>query len=427
MHRFKSYLWLVILITLVIESADLFAQPDLPNPPANLEFIPSGSLVIPMDTISQNLIPPFNLKAYGLINALVQNDIPVKWIIRSGKAKNGIDFTSNVERLYPSFLPAAPVDFISGAFVVEQQYVNAPFYSFGKTASQVISSFGNSVAVYQLRNNENLDVRYTLDQRIKIAVFNNGGNQLLHTKILDFASFPNYVEIDAGVFTGLLECYTFASEPHWKSTKLSDTSITQKVRDFVMEGGNFFGQCRGILTYEDYELFHSNFSINILNTNVANAYYNDDLAYMQFHGNVVANQGGSERNWILNGGAWLPGFYYAISSDVGKDTIVAAGAHLIGPNLPGGNVFYLGGHDYFAKGAGDWMDLEQINAARMYLNAALIPSGRPTQFQVEIVPDTTICLGESIDLGGSPTGPPTATYHWVPAISVDDSTNSNPV
>src|SRR4051812_38397118 len=66
------------------------AQMDLPNPPANIETIPAGSFIVPMDTINQNIVAPgdapFNLKAYGLINRFLQNGIPVKWAIRSGKS-----------------------------------------------------------------------------------------------------------------------------------------------------------------------------------------------------------------------------------------------------------------------------------------------------------------------------------------------------
>ncbi len=66
---------------------------DLPNPTANIQTATAGSLIIPMDNAHQNLFlgRPFNTKAYGLIHALLLNDIPIKWVIKSGKAKDGIE------------------------------------------------------------------------------------------------------------------------------------------------------------------------------------------------------------------------------------------------------------------------------------------------------------------------------------------------
>src|SRR5690606_40978683 len=54
-----------------------FAQQDLPGPSSNIQTVPAGSFVVPMDNIYQSIVPagqaPFNLKAYGLINAFLQN------------------------------------------------------------------------------------------------------------------------------------------------------------------------------------------------------------------------------------------------------------------------------------------------------------------------------------------------------------------
>ncbi len=41
-------------------------------------------------------------------------------------------------------------------------------------------------------------------------------------------------------------------------------------------------------------------------------------------------------------------------------------------------------------------------------------------------PDTTICAGSSVMIGGSPTGPPGATFSWTPAGTLDDATLANP-
>jgi hypothetical protein len=57
-------------------------------------YVRAGSLIIPMDTTSQN----FGMwKAYGLVYKLLQNGIPVHWAIGNPKVPNtytGTDFTS---------------------------------------------------------------------------------------------------------------------------------------------------------------------------------------------------------------------------------------------------------------------------------------------------------------------------------------------
>ncbi|GAB5539462.1 MAG: hypothetical protein Salg2KO_15650 [Salibacteraceae bacterium] len=42
-------------------------------------------------------------------------------------------------------------------------------------------------------------------------------------------------------------------------------------------------------------------------------------------------------------------------------------------------------------------------------------------------PDGRICLGESFEIGGNPTGPPGSEYIWSPGSSLDDNTTSNPI
>src|SRR6185436_7131691 len=69
------------------------ASKDLPGPTANPTSIPTGSLVIAMDNTNQAIGAAFNLKAYGLVNNLLQNGIPVMWAIKAGKAKDATDFT----------------------------------------------------------------------------------------------------------------------------------------------------------------------------------------------------------------------------------------------------------------------------------------------------------------------------------------------
>ena len=90
-----------------------FAQtyPELPNPPANIETLPDGSIVVPMDHLLQNNYDDFDIRAYGLVNRWLHVGIPVKWVIKKGKEKDGIDFTANAERISPTAIAADLVGF----------------------------------------------------------------------------------------------------------------------------------------------------------------------------------------------------------------------------------------------------------------------------------------------------------------------------
>jgi len=68
---------------------------DLPNPDANVQSLPVGSLIIAMDNTHQAKPGYFNLKAYGLVVTLMDYDVRLRWIITAGKAKDGVDINAN--------------------------------------------------------------------------------------------------------------------------------------------------------------------------------------------------------------------------------------------------------------------------------------------------------------------------------------------
>ncbi|MBL4577261.1 MAG: hypothetical protein JKX74_02240, partial [Flavobacteriales bacterium] len=407
-------------------SDDLCLIPDLPNPPANMQMIDSGSLIIPMDTANQSFVAGtmFNMKAYGLVHDLLLNDIPVKWIIRSGKAKNDTDFRVLSRRVWPDTTALVATDFYAGAFIIDSQYIDSKANQFVKTARKVIDDWRRNVVVMQMGQNRSLDVRYTNTQRPKMAVFSNGGNQDIHQAILDTGGVTNYIIIDAGAFPGINECYTFGSEPHWSSgdpPDIADTAITNVIKRFVDDGGNFLAQCHGISQYENLSFFQTDLGTIKINKGSAGLFYNPDLAFMQMQGDMTIGAGGSVPSFERNvGSSYNTGFYRAVSYD-GPDSLLATGAHIIAADSVGGNVFYISGHNY-----APYDNLGDINMARMYLNATLIPAGRPTNFALDPGPADTICVGDSVQLGGSPTGPPGSSYQWSPGLTLDDSTIANP-
>ena len=411
--------------------------PDVLNPPANNQTVTLGSLVIPMDNAHQNLFGglPFNLRAYGLVNDLLMNDIPVKWVIKSGKAKDAPDFTANASRVYPTVVAVAPQTFVASEFIVDSFYVDHSRYPGGKTATQVITAFeafppAPMVAVYKLTADVVVDVRYTLTARPKIAVFSNGTFQPIQKAMLDTARVRNYTVEDAGDFGGLAACYTFCSEAHWLFTPgdpvLGNLAPVQNIVDFVNEGGNFLAQCQGIDLYENHQPQGGHFQttngiVYPGNGTITNTSYNPDMAYNQYQGAVASENGLIASFWPAASSVYKPEMYYGVSTPAATTTVVATGTHVADPDSVGSNVYYLGGHSYPSNSLGD------INGSRMYLNAALVPARRPTAFVANAGSNTTICSGQSIALGGSPTGPAGAFYTWSPSTGLNNPNLSNPV
>ena len=93
----------VLYIVFILFTLPLCAQnTDLPTPTANNQTLPTGSYVIAMDNTNQlNNDGFFNLKTYGLLVTLLNNNIKLKWIIKAGKAKDANDFTVNASPLIP--------------------------------------------------------------------------------------------------------------------------------------------------------------------------------------------------------------------------------------------------------------------------------------------------------------------------------------
>lgn len=365
----------------ILDPAD--AARDLPAPPANLETIPAGSLVIAMDNDKQNIGSLFNIRAYGLVNHLLWNEIPVKWAIRAGKAKDGIDFSATAQRLYPSALGPAALDFRGGPFIVHKYFVH--------DAKPLIQAFGGSVAVYELTADATVDIRYTIEHKPKIGVLDDGGNAGIHMAILASAGFvagTHYEHILAASLETVNQnmCYTFISEPHYGETPPASDGPVRAIRNFVASGGNFLAQCAAIESYENNPTWgHFQTTAGITVQGVGDATHdfdNPDLAYSQFQGEV-ADAGGSVPDWALaTGSNWQSTGHIHVKNNPSTSTFSATASKLtVGA---GSLVFYLGGHEYDGTTLGD------INAQRMYLNAALIPSARPTNcnpyFPTEMTP-----------------------------------------
>lgn len=173
--------FLLLLQLIFFGGTKVLAQNDLPVPSPFMVTFPSGSLVVGMDNSTQAVGVAFNLKAYGLLNLLLQHEIKLHWIINSNKGWNGIDFTATAVRETPTVLANFTYSFRSGPFIIDS--------IFADTARSIINSYGRNVATYRLTQSVTVDRRYQLTFKPNIAVLSNGNNQNIHLNYLEEAGF----------------------------------------------------------------------------------------------------------------------------------------------------------------------------------------------------------------------------------------------
>lgn len=372
-----------------------------------METLPSGTLIIPMDNDLQSTGSDFNLRAYGLAAHLLHAGIPLKWIIQTGKGKDGIDFSANATRVEPSTGSASWQNFKGGPFAI--------YPGFEAEALVVINNFnssGNTVNVYELNQSSTVDVYANLVHKPKAALLNNGGNVDIHEDVFIEAGMTEGVHYDLVETAAILDansCFTYATEPHTDNSDI-DVSIVNSVTQFLESGGNFLAQCHGV------EAYTVSTNGSLLSTFVDNPgidgniqYDNFDHPFAQFQGDLD-DEGGAVPSFILSSN---PGVRIAYDSDDGTNYKAYVGQ--ISNPLPegGGYVHYLGGHNYDGNG------IEQVNGRRMLLNGLMLPSFRPGGCGLTIGPeandDQTTLAGcadiVSVDvvsndqnpLGGTPT------------------------
>ena len=355
-----------------------------PNPVPPPENIEASALIIPMDNVNQGNAAgtTFNLRAYGLANLLLQNNIPVKWAIKPGKDKDEADFSANVTRISGTEgVAAGNVSFSGGAFIVSQEYDNP-------SVRALITTFngsGTAVTVYHLEANTLIDIRYTLTHKPKIAVGPDGGNfgTGVHQDILDAAGISNYTSVSDDIINEN-SCYTMATQAH-----SVDPTFVNLYRNFTQSGGNLLLQCASVGTFENHPnghfqttvpgwaLFGTNAPANAVDTTLL--YPEGSMPFNQFIG-ALANQDGAVTEYAFAPGAG-PANNFRVSvrnSNPHGDKFVATVSQLNGPGSAGGTVFELGGHDYSRDTTGEPL-IERLNGLRMFLNAIFVPVTRPTE------------------------------------------------
>lgn len=395
----RTTLVLALLLWQFVASAQ-----ELPNPAANIQTLPQDSYVIAMDnnwqatTGANPAFHYFNLRSYGLIVYLLNNNVKVKRVIRAGKKKDEVDFSVSCRQIKPKAETKASV----------RNFKAGPFVIFGSdllriNIDQLIDNYNNNagisgiksdtakVRVYKTVADAKVDVRYDLsDFRPKAAILNDGSTASgtnytqLHLTYMTLAGIPsaNYTTAPS---SGLdVACFTFASEPH---NDYQNATVVADIKKFVLAGGNFLAQCAAIMNYESLGHFQSTLGVTIANATPSSVYFlNADLNMAQFEGGFNIKQGGSCQNWQF-GTSWFANNGYAIASNtngfINKTSLIGASASkLTAASQPGGMTFYLGNHSYTRTD-----DYNHINGIRMYLNAFLTPPNTKNILRYTYAPD----------------------------------------
>ena len=429
-----------LLAALGVSLAPARAQnPDLPPAIASPVLAPVGTLVLAMDNANQGNGNAFNVKAYGLAVHLLNNKVPLRWIIRSGKGKDEADFTALATRVVPR---------TAGSLATARSFRAGPLLVLPRDTAGVralAAAFnaaqGTAVQLYALQNAATVDVRYVLNQRPVAAILNDGGNAAIHQRYMRLAgisgndnvaalrSQDNYATQVAVNLDSQTDCFTFASEPHSTNTA---GGVVEAIGRFVGRGGNFLAECEAVVTYENYAngRFQTTNGVTDADVrdNAARRYPAPDQPFAQFEGEFKASTlGGSVTNWRLaSGSAFQHGGHPQVAlASPNADVLEASVADQYAGR--GGLVFYLGGHQYNGNTESD------LNGQRLYLNAFLTPA--TTYQNCNVFADLngnqlatalryTICQGDSvlISLPAGPGGP--ETYGWSPTTSLRPATGS---
>lgn len=334
---------------------------------ANVKNIKAGALIVAMDTINQKNSGYFNLKSYGLVNEILQNEIPVMWIIKNSKGKSSSDFSAIATRIFPDTGSSVTTSFYSGPFVIDTPYVAA--------ALPIIKAYGRAVKVYRLDANANMNLRYNLTHKPRILLLNTGGFDTIAVKVLQEAAYNTnsyYMNPTTGATLDPTLPYTMISEAH---IDVLDSVRASKIRQYVETyGGNFVAQCATIGRFENKE--HALTTLGVDSTNIFTSpgsfnYPVTDQGISQFHG-ILSVPHGEYKIWKPKPGSSFRSNAYQVVNNSNWNVVTAG---KLKPNAEkGGNLIYLAGHDWFFWTVNGYYENAKINGRRIYLNATFLPA-----------------------------------------------------
>ena len=366
----------------------------------------AGSLIIPMDTntttttgashtaYNQNL---GMWKAYGLVNKLLSNGIPVYWAINQSKTFSGTDFTATVQDLRTT-TNLGTWDYSGGPFIISSANVAA--------ASPLITAWWAANSNYPNVHKSTVDFSATIDIVLRSAprIANETTNSGISIAYYNAAGIPDgngnaWSSTSPGILTeaqiaagGLFQTgacltrkYDIFVTPHnsgytYSLTNPADlgTQTYAQLDTFVHEGGGWTALCHSILSNEnnirDLTVNGSSAVKSIFKTSLAGGQPGGFLTTGGFStidntagtwtvdlptlpamqavtttGATQALPGGSVQTWPSPGNTGAPTYYTAtervahFQGAIGHDNIIAGPYHN-GTGL--GKLTYIGGHSF---------------------------------------------------------------------------------
>ena len=349
---------------------------------ARADDFAAGSLIIPMDIDYQDM---GMLRAYGLVYALLSQNVPVRWVIKNGKKLGDADFTTSA------------TDLLSGAAVNAHGYRGGPWVIDAADADAAMPI----IDAWQIANPKTTvhaasaafsgDVATTLVVAPTIAMMADGNQKIARKYMLAAGipdstgnlnwpdtspdmldpielSGPNKVDVhnDGALFDedGDPRYCQFMSM-HWGiGDAVKNPGVVAEMRQFLGFPTHFFAQCQAVNAFENlapHGFFLTKKGFVIGNQPKMYDYYEGDTPFAQMDG-PFSSVGGSEPSFSLPPNesykasdvvmitaantpigvqdVWMTGFLDGICPGLEQNPGWSAGC------LTSGKVSYLGGHEY---------------------------------------------------------------------------------
>ncbi len=378
------------------------------------ETINPGSFIVNMGVTPQT--GSNALKPYGMVYDLINNyNVPVKWVIKPSKTKDGTDFSYN------------SVNYKGGSFIIPAEFLSATVSNrITYWQSQgVIGVYSNSVVT--------LPVYTTLTNFPLVMIDSLSSNQDIIETYYSNAGIPSSA-YSIGSPSGLTQCFDVWCNPHGDPTWSSHSYLYNFV---TIQKSWIWAQCHSVSMMEYCK--NGSQQLNFLTTKGLKcwgsnkcgsnpeshtkfssspySYYYATEPVMQFIGNAhSASEGGSEQ-WYqpLSSGRWNTNSHRGITTGTGSSpnegTVMVYGPAYNDPS--NGWVMYQAGHDLSSTGSSS---SDRIAAQRAYFNYILL-AGKYKKVDVSASIPSSMKVGEStLATSIASSGTPPYSYQWSSAL-----------
>jgi uncharacterized repeat protein (TIGR01451 family) len=342
---------------------------------ARADDFAAGSLIVPMDTTYQDY---GMLRAYGLVYALLQAGVPVRWVIAADKVHGEADFTASAE------------DLRTGAAVDAHGYRGGPWVvdaADAAAALPVIEAWqadNPDVAVHEATAAFTGDVARLLVVAPTIAMMADG-NQKIARKYMLAAGIPDSTGdvgwpdaspdmLDPAELAGATEdnhhdvalfdadgdpVYCQFMSMHWGvGDAEQNPEVVAEMREFLGYPTHLFAECQAVNAFENLDphgFFLTTSGFLIGDKTTMYDYYQHGEPYAQFDGEFLG-VGGSEPAYTLPDGESYKASDIVMITEAGtpigvNDVWMTGYLDGVCPAddggcLTAGKVSYLGGHEY---------------------------------------------------------------------------------